>query len=277
MHRWRGRARVGAEVIVIALSLAWLGLLGSRPAFIPVQEITREIVPLGTQVLSGVKGQTFRAPTGDLARIDLWADTEVQPGTQIRVRFELARGVRPRTTIADAIVVFDRSRQGWQVQLQVDPALIERDDRLYLRLESILGTPSNRLFYRYSGQDVYPDGELLDLDRVEVPDQDLLFTLYRAPALPKPLAWAELLLARAGPAAERASVSATWIVAVVLVLMVVAAVGVAAAAAPLIIRLFRWPRSALTLPAVFLGLLALGLAIVAGGEIPIGKLVVDLA
>ena len=269
-------ARATLEVLAILVSLAWLGVLAAEPVQIPVTELSRKIEPLRTQALSGAKGQTFVVPSEGLTRVDVWLDTQVDPGEWVRVKFELARGVDPRVSLASGVFVFERSGRLWQPQLRFDPALVAEGDRLYLRLESILSAPTSNLFFRYSRRDVYPEGELLDLDRVEVADQDLIFKLYRAPTVPKPFAWADALIGRATAAAAAASGPPGWVIVAVTVLGGLTALGILVASTGIMTRLLPWPTSRLTRPAVFLALLALASLVVAGTEAPFGKLVVNL-
>ena len=162
-----GNARpigLGLEIGVVLASTIWIAYLVARPVHIPVLQTTGAIEPMYAKVLSGVRGQTFVAPSSRLSRVDLWLNTGISPESWIRVKFELAEGVQPRTTLVSAIAVFDRSRVGWPVQLSFDPTLVQTGDELYLRLESILGSASDRLAYWYSRKNLYPSGDFLDLN-----------------------------------------------------------------------------------------------------------------
>ncbi len=283
---WRWVRRVGrykqplllaVEAIIIVIALAWLGYLAARPVHIPVLQISGAVQPLRAQVLSGVRGQTFLAPTDRLDRIDITLDTRVQPGSWVRVKFELARGVQQRTTLASAIAVFDRTRTGWPIQLNFKAGVARGTEALYLRLESVLRTPQDGIFYWYINRDIYPMGNFLDLDRLAIPDQDLLFTLYREPAVPKPLAWLEALVGRVVPAAARAGIVPAWVATVIAGVMLAVGATVLATTVPLIVRLLPVRRTRLTTPAVALAIAGGVLAVMAWGEIPVGKLVLDLA
>ena len=224
-----------------------------------------------------MQGQTFVAPTAGLSRIDLEIDTQVPSGEWVRVKFELARGVEPRTTLASAIAVFDRSRDGWPVRLSFDGDLAASGERLYLRLESILSSSRADVFYHYSNQDIDPQGDFFDLDRPRATRQDLLMTLFRAPSVPKPLAWIEAMTARAGQAGRLAAVAPGWAVTLVSALTLGAAVVALAAGARLLIRVCGWRSTRLTTPAIVAMVAAAALALLAWGEIPVGKLLLDLA
>lgn len=262
--------------MVILLALTWLGFLLSRPVDIPVLTPSQEIDPLLAKSLIGVRGQSFAAPTYGLSRIDLKIDTNVPPGEWVRVKFELARGVNPRTTLASAIAVFDRSRKGWPVRLTFDPNLTAAGDRLYLRLESILSSRGSAVFYHYSRQDIYPQGAFFNLDEPLDTEQDLLMSVFRASRMPKPLAWVEAFVARADQAAQRSGLTQPWVVAVVSGLTLAAALGAFAAAARRFVRSGDRGTTPLTRPALAAGLCAAALLCLAWGEIPIGKLVLSL-
>ena len=269
--------RPAAEILAMLLAFAWIGFLLSRPVYIPVLSPSQQVEPWRTQSLSGVRGQTFVAPTDGLGRIDLKVDTDIPPGEWVRVKFELARGVQPRATLASAIAVFDRSRQGWPVRLTFDPTLATAGDRLYLRLESILSSSQAAVFYHYSRQDIDPQGALLDLDQPRDTDQDLLMTVFRASRVPKPLAWAEAFVARAGLAAERSALTPPWVVTLASALVLTAAFGAFAAGTHVLIRACNWRATQLTAPALVAMLCAAALLCLAWGEIPIGTLALHLA
>ena len=275
--RYKHPLQLAGEAIISVIALAWLGYLAARPVHIPVLQISDAVQPLRAQVLSGVRGQTFLAPTDRIDRIDITLDTRVQPGSWVRVKFELASGVQQRSTLASAIVVLDRTRTRWPIQLNFSAGVARRNETLYLRLESVLRTPQDGIFYWYSNRDIYPMGDFLGLDRLEIPGQDLLFTLYREPAVPKPIAWLEALVGRVVPAAERVGIVPAWVATVMSGLTLAAAAAVLATTVPLIVRLLPVRRTRLTTPAVALAIAGAVLAVMAWGEIPVGKLVLDLA
>ena len=202
-------ALLAAEALLLLVALAWIGYLMARPVLVPVRELSTDVLPLRAESLTGVKEQTFVVPTERLSRVDVWVDTVVAPGSWLRVKFELARGVTNRIELASAVVVFDRSRRGWPVQLSFDPELTEPGDPLYLRMESVVNTPLDHVWYWFSARDVFADGEFLDLDQVAVPGQDLVLAMYRASDLPKPLAWFDALIARVVQAGERSGAPPT--------------------------------------------------------------------
>ncbi len=269
--------RLAGEALAILLALAWIGFLLLQTVYIPVLTPSQEVDPFLAKSLTGVRGQTFAAPTDGLSRIDLKIDTDIPPGEWVRVKFELAREVQPRTTLASAIAVFDRSRQGWPVRLTFDPTLATAGDRLYLRLESILSSPKAAVFYHYSRQDIDPQGALIDLDDPRNTGQDLLMTVFRASRMPKPLAWAEAFVARAGLPAERAALTPTWVVTLASALALTAALGAFAAGTHVLIRACNWRATQLTAPALVAMLCAAALLCLAWGEIPIGTLALHLA
>ena len=122
----QGRAaQLAGEVSVILLALSWIIFLLVHPVHIPVLSPSQEVEPYNAQSLTGVQGQTFVAPTSRLSRIDLELDTRIPPGEWVHVTFELARGVQPRTTLASAIAIFDRSQQ----RLARPPVPRSRPDR----------------------------------------------------------------------------------------------------------------------------------------------------
>ena len=189
----------------------------------------------------------------------------------------LERSVASRDEIASGVVVFNRSGSEWVARLLFDSDHFSSGDQLYLRLESILASPQSNLYYAYFGRDLYPNGELLELDRLEVPDQDLRFKLYRQPSLPKPLAWAEAAIAPAVAAAEKASGPPEW--AVVLLMVVVSGLGgtFGVASSVLAARMLTVAYRREATAAIMLVLTAFVIAIMAGPEAPIGKLWVPLS
>ena len=272
--------RPTAEILAILLAFAWIGFLLARPTYISVLSPSQEVEAWRAQSLSGVRGQTFVAPTDGLSRIDLDIDTNVPPGEWVQVRFELARDVLPRTTLASATQIFDRSREGWPIQLTFDPTLTSAGDLLYLRIESVLSSPKAGVFYRYSREDIDPQGEFLDLDQLRIPDQDLLMTVYRASLVPKPFAWGEALIGRAVFAAQRTGLAPPWLVILAGALAIAAALGAFAASVRLVTRLALvsyWFVTPLTTLALTVTLCAAALAILAWGEIPVGRLTLHLS
>ena len=262
------------SIVVSLVSLSWMAVMAVQPVHIPAFEIDRGYTVLQQESLTGVKGQTFISPSENLSRIDLWLDTQIDSGDSIRVQFELNRGVEFEEPIVAGSSTFERSVSDWQVRLVFDPTRVAEGDRLYLRLRSILSSPFAHLYYGYYRQDLYPDGELLDLDQVAVTGQDLRFKLYRKPALPKPLAWAEAAIAPAITAAEQsAGGPPTWTVAVLMVAVGGGAVALTAGCGVLVARRLAGARRDAT-AAVVLALLALVLAIAAGAEAPVAKLYV---
>jgi len=244
---------------------------------IPVLAPSAEVVAHRAQSLAGVQGQTFTAPADGLSRIDVEIDTHIPPGEWVHVTFELARGIQPRTTLATASVRFERTRKGWPVRLTVDPHLTAAGDRQYLRFESVLSSPRARISYRYSRQDIDPQGAFIERDQARETTLDLLMTAYRAPSVPKPLAWIEAFTARAGQAAQLAALVPGWIVTLVSTLTLGAALIAFAAGVHLIIRIGGWQATWLTTPAIVALLCAAALTVLAWGENPIGKVVLDLA
>ena len=274
--RQAGPIRLAGEGLAILFALAWVGVLLIRPVHIPVLTPSQEVESWRARSLVGVRGQTFTAPTDGLSRIDLTIDTEIPPGEWVRIKFELARGVRPRTTLASAIAVFDRSRQNWPVQLTFDPELTTAGDRLYLRLEAILSSPQAAVFYHYSREDIDPYGAFFDLDQPRDTDLDLLMIVFRASRVPKPLAWTEAFVARADQAARRSDLIEPGVVAVVSALVLAAALGAFATGARLLVRSWNSGTTPLTRPALAALLCAVALLCLAWGEIPVGTLVLHL-
>ncbi len=270
------RVRLACEALAILAALGWIGFLITVPVAVPVYAPSQEVEPLRAKSTIGVRGQTFTAPTDGLSRIDLKLDTEIPPGEWVRVKFEIARGVKPRTTLASAIAVFDRSRTDWPVRLTFDPDLTATGDRLYLRLESILSSSEAAVFYHFSRQDIDPQGSFFDLDEPLDTKQDLLMSAFRASRTPKPLAWVEAFTARADQAARRSDLAQPGIVAVVSGLVLAAALGAFAVGARLLVNAWKGGTTPLTNPALATVLIATALLCLAWGEIPIGKLALGL-
>ena len=263
------------KIVVAAVSTIWIIFLAAQPVHIPVLEISREFSPLRTQVLSGVKGQTFVAPTDSISRVDVWLHTKVDPGEFVRVKFELLTKPRGGKSLASRIAVFDQSGN-WQVRLLFHPNPSRENDKLYLRLESILSAPTSHLYVDYFRENLYPHGDLLDLDTLGVEGQDLRFMVYRSPTLPRPLAWAETVIHNTVHAASNAKGPSD-----VVVVMLVCGAGllgfsIAIATVLLAVRTIRGRIDPSTTLALTLFVAATCLAITAGSEAPFGKLVLGL-
>lgn len=258
-------------------SVVWLTIIAAQPVHIPVYDFPEIYEPLYTQVLSGVKGQTFTAPGDDLSRIDIWARTQIKAGDNAHVRFDLKRDIDSRTDILTGIVIFDRSGHNWQVRLVFDPDHISKYDMVYLRLESVLSSADSSLHYAYFGGDLYAHGELLERDRLETLDQDLRFKLYRDPIFPKPIAWLEAAIGPAVLAAERAKGPPAWVIVTLMValgslgFLLMLQVSILAAR---VLTVRHRPEATITL---LLVLIAVAVAVMAGAEAPIGKLWVPLS
>jgi len=264
-------------IVILILSSIWIVTLVAQPVHIPILQFSREYSTLHTKALSGVKGQTFVAPSSRLSRIDVWANTDLGDGEYARVKFEIIRDTESQESLFSGVVVFDRSGDHWQARLVFPPDQISKGDRLYIRLESVLSSPRANLYFEYFPRDLYADGNLLELDRLEVAGQDLRLVLYRSPTLPKPLAWAEAAIAPAVAAARESAGPSDWVVALLIVITLgfgaALLVGTAVAAAQILtLRHRRYAASALAVI-----LTALAMAIVAGAEAPIAKLWVPLA
>ena len=272
----RGIRRTATTVSML-LAVAWLAILAVQPVHVPLRDFSKGHIPSYTQALSGIKGQTLEIPSESLSRIDIWVRTLVTPGKDIYVTFHLIRGMAREDAFASNTVVFSRSGRDWQARLVFGPEQISEGDRIYLRMESILSSPEAELHYAYVGGNLYPQGELLDFDRAEVPDQDLRFKLYRDPVLPKPLAWLEAAMAPALAAAEKAKGPAAWVVVSLLTLVGGIGTGLIVLTSILGARVFTDRNRREITAALFLGLTAVVSAIVAGAEAPIGKLWVNLS
>jgi len=264
------------ELLALATSLAVVAWMASRPIYVPVMGFSMDVQPFYTQSLTGVKGQTFRVADERLSRIDLEVRTEVRAGSWIRVKFELARGVDPRTTLASTIVVFDRSRRAWQMNLALDPTLTRKGEELYLRLEAIVPDHGSRVFYRYSPVYDYKLGRMYELDGPGVQGQDLYFEQYKSPRHPKPLAWAESALSRLYHAAAVSGIAPLWLVVPPFILAALAATVAFAVAVRAAARQLPWRTGALDLITVGAVIVALGLLLAFGGELPFGKVRVAL-
>lgn len=271
-------SRVTHATLILAglFATTWLALLAAQPVHIPVFEFSREYTASYTRSLSGIKGQTIISQNDEISRIDIWARTHIPPGEYIRVNFQLRRSLRNDDEIASGIVVFDRSRRIWQVRLLLDPEIVAKGDFLYVRLESILSSPRTDLYFEYFGRDLYPDGALLELDRVEVPGQDLKFKLYRSPSFPKPLAWAEAAIVPALAAAKKASGPPGWVVGALVASLGAGGVAIVMVISVLAARMLTVRYRSEVAIALSLILLALVVAVMAGSEAPIGKLWVPL-
>ena len=209
--------------------------------------------------------------------MDIWFRTDVEPGGEVAITFTLHRGMDPGEEVASQVIIVRESRDELRARVFFDPALISKGDRLYLRLRSVLSSPDTHLFFAYIREDVYPEGELREVDRIEVVGQDLRFELYRNPLLPKPLAWAEAPIARAIEAATKSDGPPPWTVVLTMTVMGVLALAIIVASAVL-----AWPKlidgsGYLDALGGVIVLIAVVLAIAAWGEAPIGKLVVRLS
>ena len=263
------------KIVVAAASAVWIIFLAAQPVHIPVLEISREFSPLRTQVLSGVKGQTFVAPTDSISRVDVWLHTKVEPGEFVRVKFELLTKPRNGKSLASHIAVFKQSGS-WQVRLLFPPNLTHENDQLYVRLESILSVPTSHLYVDYFREDLYPYGDLLDLDSIDVQGQDLRFMVYRSPTLPRPLAWAEIVIHNTVQAASNAK--GPSVASVVILVCVIGLLGfsIAIASVLLAVRAIVGRIDPSTTLAITLFVAATCLAITVGSEAPFGKLVLGL-
>lgn len=280
MHRLRlpirDRAIRASCILAGLISAMWLALLAAQPVHIPLFEFPQELIPSHTQSLSGVKGQTIVAPYDGISRIDVWTRTEIPSGENIHVTFDLKPSMQLDESIATGIVVFDRSSSAWQVRLLLDTATISKGDFLYLRLESVLSSGHSDIYYEYFGRNSYKSGELLELDRVEVRDQDLRFKLYRSPSLPKPLAWVEAAIAPAALAAAKSNGPPGWFVGTLVILLGAGGAAVVVVVSVLAARMLTVGYRREVSVALALVLLALMAAIMAGSEAPLGKLWVPL-
>ena len=263
------------SIVVSLVSLSWMAVMALQPVHIPAFEVDRGYTVLEQESLTGVKGQTFVAPADQISRIDLWVSTVVdKPGDFVHMRFDLKRSAASEEAIVTGGHTFEESVSNYQVRLVFDPTLIAVGDQLYLRIATDVGSPFAHIYFAYYRQDVYPDGELLDLDQVAVTGQDLRFKLFRKPAFPKPLAWADIAIAWAIAAAEHsAGGPPPWTVAVLLVAIGGGAVALTVVCGVLMARRLAGARCDVT-AAVVLALLALALAVVAGAEAPVAKLYV---
>ncbi len=264
-------------LVVSILAILWMLTLAGQPVHIPVQNFSKGHIPHYTQALSGVKGQTITVPVDSLSRIDVWIRTRVNASQPIEVRFELTRGVDEVEPIASAVVEFNSSSPAWQTRITFDPRLVSQGDTIYLRMKSILGSPSASISYAYVRGNLYPEGELFDLNRVEVPDQDLRFKLYRHPIMPKPLAWLEATIAPALSASEQALGPPAWIVGVLAALVITSVTAFVIITSGLIARLCPNEYRRRASLALLLAQSATVLAILAGSEAPLGKLWVHLS
>ena len=258
-------------------SVVWIAIIAAQPVHILVHDFPEIYRPSYTQVLSGVKGQTITPRVDGLSRIDIWARTDIKAGDHVIVRFDLKRDILSDNDMISGTIVFDRSSQHWQVRLAFDPAYISRDEVVYLRMESVLSSPDSSLHYAYFGGDLYPHGELLELDRLETPDQDLRFKLYRAPRFPKPIAWLEAAIVPALLATEKAKGPPAWIVATLMIAigslgcLFVISISILAA------RIFTIRHRNEATVALLLAIVAAVVAVIAGPEAPIGKLWIPLS
>ena len=273
------RTNVGrtSSVVVSILALVWILVLSVQPVHVPIQNFSKGRIPHYTQALSGVKGQTIEVPSDFLSRIDIWMRTRVDPGETTQVTFQLNHGVDRDKTLATGIVEFNRTARAWHARLTFDPRLVSQGDTIYLRMESILGSPNASLHYAYVRGNLYAPGEMLDLDRVEVPDLDLRFKLYREPQLPKPLAWLEAAIAPAIAAAQKAKGPPAWLVGSLMAIVGGLIASFVVIGSIMGAHMFPDQRRLDATAALILVEAAVVLAIVAGAEAPIGKLWVHLS
>ena len=276
--RQRLLPRLQAAVLGLGplLAAAWMLILMAQPVHIPILELSREYSPLHTRALSGVKGQTLIAPSGDLSRIDVWVTTNIRADDYTRVKFDLIRDKRIQESLASGLVIFDRSGEDWQARLVFSPDLVSEGDKLYLRLESVLSSPEAQLYFAYFPRNLYGSGDLLDLDRMEVPGQDLRFKLYRNPSFPKPFAWVEAIIAPAVAAARKSAGPSAWAVSLLTIVTFGLGATVLFATAVVAAQILTVRHRRRAVPALVLVLTALATTIIAGAEAPIGKLWVPL-
>ena len=266
-----------ATFIASLAALVWISVLAVQPVHVPIQDFSKGHIPHHTQALTGVKGQTIAVPSNLLSRIDIWMRTRVNPGETTQVTFQLKHGIDRKGTIASGIVVFSRTDRAWHVRLTFDPSLVSQGDTVYLRMESILPSPNASLDYAYVPGDLYAPGELLDLDRLEVPGQDLRFKLYREPRLPKPLAWLEAAVAPAVAAAQKAHGPPAWLIGSLMAIVGGLIVSFVVIGSILTAHTFPGRIRLEATAALIMVEAAVALAMVAGTEAPIGKLWVHLA
>lgn len=265
-----------ATVIAALAALVWISVLAVQPVHVPIQDFAKGHIPHYTQALSGVKGQTIAVPSNLLSRIDIWMRTRVDPGETTQVTFQLKHGIDRTGTLASGIVVFNRTADEWHVRLTFDPSLVSQGDSIYLRMESILASPSASLDYAYVRGNLYAPGEMLDLDRVEVPGQDLRFKLYREPRLPKPFAWLEASIAPAIAAAQKAHGPSAWLIGSLMAIVGGLIVSFVVIGSILAAHTFPGRIRLEATAALIMVEAAVALALVAGTEAPIGKLWVHL-
>ena len=275
----RARHQVIRVALAAAASLAvtWLIILSLQPVHIPHGDFSKWHLPQFSQALSGVKGQVVTVPSDRLSRIDIWMRTLVPTGEMIQVKYDLIEGLDHQNVVASGLVTFNRSGREWQSRVVFSPHLLSKGELIYLRMESVLSSPRASIHYAFLGRDLYPHGAMLDLDRVEVPDQDMRFRLYTEPVLPKPFAWLEAVLAPTVAAADKASGPPPWIVASTTGLIATLITALIVLSSVLGSRVFppRLRREAAA--ALLLSEVATAVAIVAGSEAPIAKLWVHLS
>ncbi len=258
-----------------AVSMAVIAYFGLRPVYLPVVEFSREIIPLQTQTLTGVKGQTMLNPVDGLARIDLTLTTDVATGGWIRVKFELKPEPGASVTYASGIVVFGESREDWKVSLLFHPDVVPAGKRFYLRAEAILSSPRDRLFFRYIQSDEYPFGNHYDLD-TEIPGQDLFFKQFRVTSTPRPIAWVEAIWARLATAAQAAQSGSTTALAIALALLMISVIVVMASGVYLAARQQALPVGAANALVIALAVIAVSLIAFLPGELPLASLDIGL-
>lgn len=266
-----------ALVLSAAVALAWLVILGVQPVHVPLGDFSKGRIPLFTQALSGVKGQTLIVPSPRLSRIDIWMRTQIPAGEHIQVTFSLIDGIDKQDVLASDIVVFDRGRSPWQARVVFDPDHVSRGDRIYMRMESVLSSPEASIHYAFVSGDLYPSGELHDDDLVTFPDQDLRFELYLEPRLPKPFAWLEAVLSPTAAASARANGPPAWmVISLTLIVGALGATSIILSSLYLASRVFPANLRFQGTTALILIKLAVVTSFFAGAEAPVAKLWIHL-
>lgn len=276
--RWPfGHRIVGvcARPIAIVVSSIVIIYFAFQPVFLPVAQFSREILPLETQTLTGVKGQTMLNPGEGLARIDIWLTTNVSDNGWIRVKFELRPDPNADSSYGSGIVVFRDSKKDWQISLRFQPDMVPAGKPFYLRTEAILSSSLDRLDYRYVQEDKYPFGNHHDLDK-EILGQDLYFSQFRVTETPRPLAWVEAVWVRLEAAARFAQFNMTGALVISLSLLLVSAALVLVGSTYIAAEQISLPVNAISIITLILAITAVSLVIFLPGELPRANLVVGL-
>ncbi len=134
---------------------------------------------------------------------------------------------------------------------------------------SVLSTPLDHVYYLYSRSDYYPRGELLESDELRASGQDLIFEQFRAPLHSKPLAWAELVMARVSEAATKSGAYHPLLLGLLLALVTLTTIAITATASIAVARLLVVEATPITHGAFFLVLLAAVLGVLAGGGVAV--------